>query len=38
VENLPVIEHETFVGTGTRHLSDAGVQAVEDLFLRSFKA
>lgn len=38
VESLPVIEHETFVGTGTRHLSDAGVQAVEDLFLRSFKA
>lgn len=36
VENLPIIEHKTFVGTGTRHLSDAGLQAVEQLFQRSF--
>lgn len=36
VESLPVIEHETFVGTGTRDLSDAGAQAIADLFQRSF--
>lgn len=38
VKSLPVIEHKTFAGTGTRHLSDAGRQAVEDLFKRSFGA
>lgn len=36
VESLPVIEHETFVGTGTRHLSEEGQQALRDLFQRSF--
>ena len=36
-EDLPKIEHETFTGTGTRKLTDAGRQAIKDLFLRSFK-
>ena len=36
VEREPVIEHRTFVGTGTRDLSEAGRQAIEDLFHRSF--
>jgi len=36
VESLPTIEHKTFVGTGTRHLSETGVKAVEELFQRSF--
>ncbi len=36
VESTPVIEHKTFAGTGTRHLSDAGRQAIEDLYRRSF--
>jgi hypothetical protein len=38
VENLPVIEHKTFVGTGTRRLSEEGKQAIHDLFQRSFKS
>jgi hypothetical protein len=38
VESTPVIEHKTFVGTGTRHLSDAGKKAVQDLFQRSFQS
>jgi hypothetical protein len=38
VEELPKIEHTTFVGTGTRNLSEAGRQAIIDLFARSFKA
>ena len=36
-EDLPQIMHATFVGTGTRNLTDAGRQAIEDLFIRSFK-
>ena len=36
VEDLPVIEYETFVGTGTRNLTDAGKSAIADLFQRSF--
>jgi hypothetical protein len=36
VENVPVIEHKTFVGTGTRNLTDQGKQAIHDLFKRSF--
>ncbi len=36
VEDLPVIEHETFVGTGTRNLTNAGKNAIVDLFQRSF--
>lgn len=38
VEDLPVIEHATFSGTGTRHLSEAGRAAIEDLFRRSFES
>ena len=36
VEEIPVITHKTFCGTGTRHLSDQGKTAIEDLFKRSF--
>jgi len=36
-ESLPVIEHKTFVGTGTRHLSEGGKRAIHDLFQRSFQ-
>ncbi len=36
VESLPVIEHKTFVGTGTRRISDVGGKALEELFKRSF--
>ena len=32
----PVIRHPHFTGTGTRHITDAGRQAIEDLFRRSF--
>ncbi len=38
IEDEPVIEYNTFVGSGTRYLSDAGREAIEDLFKRSFKA
>lgn len=38
VEDQPKVEHPTFVGTGTRNLTDAGSQAIKDLFTRSFKA
>ena len=36
VEDLPVVEHQTFVGTGTRNLTEAGEKAIQDLFTRSF--
>jgi len=36
VESLPVIEHQTFVGTGTRNLTEGGRRAIEELFRRSF--
>jgi hypothetical protein len=36
VEDTPVITAATFVGTGTRYLSDDGRQALHDLFTRSF--
>lgn len=36
VEQVPVIEHKTFCGTGTRHLNEAGLKAIEDLYARSF--
>lgn len=36
VEDLPVITHKTFCGTGTRNLSDTGQKAIKDLFSRSF--
>ena len=35
-EDVPVISYDTFCGTGTRDLSDAGKKAIEDLFSRSF--
>ena len=35
-ESLPMIEHKTFVGTGTRHLTDEGKKAIEELYKRSF--
>jgi len=36
VESTPVIAADTFVGTGTRYLSDDGQQALRELFIRSF--
>jgi len=36
VEDTPVITSDTFVGTGTRYLSDDGRHALRDLFIRSF--
>jgi len=38
VKDSPKIEHPTFVGTGTRNLTDAGKQAIKDLYQRSFSA
>jgi hypothetical protein len=38
VEDQPKVAHTTFVGTGTRNLTDAGKQAIKDLFTRSFGA
>jgi hypothetical protein len=38
VESMPLIEHKTFVGTGTRNLSAEGKQAIHDLFKRSFQS
>lgn len=35
-EDLPVITHDTFVGSGTRNLTDEGKAAIADLFERSF--
>ena len=35
IEDEPKIEYDTFVGSGTRYLSDAGREAIEDLFKRS---
>ncbi|MBA3270629.1 MAG: hypothetical protein H0T71_08950 [Acidobacteria bacterium] len=32
----PAITHPHFTGTGTRHVTDAGKQAIDDLFTRSF--
>ena len=36
-EGLPIIEHATFVGTGTRNLTEGGRRAIQDLFARSFE-
>jgi hypothetical protein len=36
VEDTPKIEHETFVGSGTRNLSANGKKAIEDLFAAAF--
>jgi hypothetical protein len=33
----PVIRHQHFTGTGTRHITDVGKQAIEQLFVRSFR-
>lgn len=35
-EDSPRIEYNTFVGSGTRYLSDAGREAIDDLFEKSF--
>lgn len=35
-EDTPIIQYETFVGSGTRYLSEAGRQAIEKLFDDSF--
>lgn len=37
-EDEPVIEYDTFVGSGTRYLSDSGRTAIAELFERSFGA
>ncbi|WP_456434258.1 hypothetical protein [Thermosulfuriphilus sp.] len=37
VEDSPRIQYPTFVGTGTRHLTEEGQKAIEELFQRSFK-
>ena len=35
-EDSPLIEYDTFVGSGTRYLNDAGREAIEKLFADSF--
>jgi len=35
-EDSPKIEYDTFVGSGTRYLNDAGRDAIEQLFIESF--
>ena len=35
-QDMPKIEYPTFVGTGTRYLTDEGRQAIEELFRSSF--
>lgn len=37
-EDLPSVDHTTFVGTGTRNLTDGGRRAIQELFARSFGA
>jgi len=36
-EDTPVIDHDTFCGTGTRNLTEEGKKAINDLFERSFR-
>ena len=36
-EDSPRIEYDTFVGSGTRYLSEAGREAIEELFEKSSK-
>ncbi len=36
VAEEPVISHKTFVGTGTRNLTEDGRKSIEGLFVRSF--
>jgi len=38
VEETPRIEHETFVGSGTRDLTESGRQAIKQLFIDTFGA
>ncbi len=38
VEDYPVLEKNSFVGTGTRNLSDEGRQAIHEFFEKSFGA
>jgi hypothetical protein len=38
VQDTPQIEHETFVGSGTRNLSENGKKAIEDLFAAAFSS
>ena len=35
-DNIPVIQHKYFTGTGTRYLEESGKQAISELFDRSF--
>lgn len=35
-EDSPKIEYDTFVGSGTRYLNDAGREAIDQLFVHSF--
>jgi hypothetical protein len=36
IQDTPKIEHETFVGSGTRNLSEKGKKAIEELFEAAF--
>lgn len=36
VEDTPTIKYDTFVGSGTRYLSDTGRNAIDQLFANSF--
>lgn len=36
-EDAPTIRYSTFVGSGTRYLSDDGIEAIATLFAESFK-
>ncbi len=36
IEDTPRIEHKTFAGTGTRHLTEQGKKAIRELYERSF--
>ncbi len=36
VEDMPMISHDTFCGTGTRNITPEGIKAIQDLFARSF--
>ncbi len=38
VPEVPLLGSESFCGTGTRHLSEKGRAAIDDLFVRSFGA
>lgn len=38
VQDIPKIEHDTFVGSGTRNLSENGKKAIDKLFEEAFAA